>query len=375
MESDFENELVGLMAARLSPAIDVAQYSQLLERTGGSLEALLSSDKNELCQALICALQRRTLRREGLRLLETWHAAGIGVVGWNDPRFPESLKTIADPPFILFYRGNWRERICASRSISIVGARRAQRISCDSAAEFAFELASHGACIVSGLALGIDGAAHRGALESEIPLPTVAVLGNGLHSVYPRYHERLAQSILERGGLLLSQFEPEIHPYPSNFLNRNRIIAALSEGTLVIQASAKSGSLVTARNAIEFGKELFVVPGSHADPAYAGSNELLKHGAYLATGVQDIWDVLPALRCRDPRETNPHAPSSARLSDSATKLLKLVETQESIGVEELKVSSGESERFFEDLLQLELDGLIVRLPGNAVAIRRRAMRG
>src|SRR5262249_13565007 len=145
--------------------------------------------------------------------------------------------------------------------------------------------------------------------------------------------------------------EPSVRPYPSNFLNRNRIVAALSYGTLVVQASRRSGSLVTARYAVEFGKELFVLPGSHCDPRYEGSNELLKHGAFLTTGVQDVWDVLPALKRASPQTLN--EAECRRRSDSQLQLLKRLSDEGAVHFDALRAAEN-ANSLHEDLLALEL---------------------
>lgn len=360
-----EHEIVGLIAARLSPSMDVVKYAKLLEQVGTLGGALENALEDECFQQLKVALASSATVAAAQQSLKGWRRLGIGAVPLGDPRYPDQLLEIADPPRILFYRGDWEQHDLNAPALSIVGARRADPVGCDLAQHFGREISQYGGCVVSGLAIGIDGAAHRGTLTSTRSFSTIAVLGNGLETVYPRYHERLAFEILECGGLLISQFEPDQKPYPANFLNRNRIVAALSQGTLVIQASKQSGSLVTAKNAVEYGRELFVVPGSLHDSRFAGSNELLKHGAYLVTEVQDIWDVLPDLK--NISSTGTKAETTG-MSASQSEILRALQGIPSLHFDELRGMFLTSPSFFEDVLLLELEGRVVRLPGNMIAL-------
>ena len=163
------------------------------------------------------------------------------------------------------------------------------------AREFAKFLAESGAQIISGLALGIDAAAHVGALMSNQEGSTIAVLGNGLEIIYPATHMQLANKIIQAKGAILSQFMPGEGPMKHHFLMRNRVIAALADAIIVIQAPKKSGAISTVIHAIEFGKDVFVVPGSIKDPRYEGSNNLIKQGAGVITGPEDLFSLLPSV--------------------------------------------------------------------------------
>ena len=199
------------------------------------------------------------------------------------------LKAIADPPVLLYVRGN--AALLSSVSLAVVGTRRPTPYGIRAAMLFSQELSRYGFVIVSGLASGIDSAAHDGALRAEGT--TIAVLGHGLDRIYPRGNHGLAERILEAGGCLVSEYPPGVAPMPFHFPQRNRIISGLSLGTLVIEAAAKSGSLITAKTALEQGREVFAVPGGFDDPGHAGSHQLIQQGAKLVISPKDVLTELP----------------------------------------------------------------------------------
>ena len=212
----------------------------------------------------------------------------IHTISSDDIEYPHLLKETVGFPERLHYIGSLPEHneLC----ISIVGTRKATREGQALAYETAEELAKRGFTIVSGLALGIDGAAHEGALHAKGK--TIAVLANGLDSVYPKQHERLAELIVENGGCLISEYPDGTPSYPNQFLERNRIVSGLSIATVVIEAPERSGSLATARNAIEQGRDVFIFPGNVNQPNYRGSHRLIRDGARLVTGYMDILEDL-----------------------------------------------------------------------------------
>ena len=202
-------------------------------------------------------------------------------------QYPVALRMLPDAPPVLYSRGSWQA--LDKPAVTIVGARQ----STPEGEAFAFELAKEAAkrdwCVVSGLARGIDGAAHRGALASGKPSCTIAVLATGIDVVYPTRHTALADQIVEAGGLLLTEFEPGSKPLAHHFLQRNRIVAALGRATLVVQAARRSGSMMTARLALELGRDVLAVPGAPGDPLVAGPHELIRQGAGLIESAQDLW--------------------------------------------------------------------------------------
>ena len=212
------------------------------------------------------------------------------IITLNDPRYPELLKQIADPPSILFVQGD--ANLLSTWQIAIVGSRNPSASGRDSSYEFARYLAKGGITITSGLAMGIDAAAHRGALASQGK--TIAVIGTGLDRVYPAKHRDLAHDIAHNGAIV-SEFGLGTSPHADNFPRRNRIISGLSLGTLIVEAATRSGSLITARMALEQGREVFAMPGSIHNPLARGCHRLIRQGAKLVETATDILEELGAL--------------------------------------------------------------------------------
>jgi len=202
---------------------------------------------------------------------------------------PPLLRAIHDPPKRLYLRGNGAERLLAGPAVAVVGARACSPYGRQVARRLGRELAAAGVVVVSGLARGIDGEAHRGALESDGH--TVAVLGCGIDRDYPAAHAELARAIAER-SLLVSEYEPGVEPAPFRFPGRNRIIAGLCAATIVVEARERSGALITADFALEEGREVFAVPGEISSPLSDGTNSLLKLGAAPLTRASDVLDTL-----------------------------------------------------------------------------------
>jgi len=212
----------------------------------------------------------------------------VSKITQESPDYPGDLLDIPNPPQTLYYLGELPRR--GENMIAIVGTRKATREGRDTARSIARELAAKGIVVVSGLALGIDGAAHEGALKGSGK--TIAVLGNGLDEIYPRTHEWLGKEILKSGGGILSEYPEGTEALAHHFLERNRIVSGLSKAVVVIEAPMRSGSLVTAKCALEQGREVFVVPGPVGHPNYEGSHELIRNGARLVRNASDILEDL-----------------------------------------------------------------------------------
>ncbi len=210
----------------------------------------------------------------------------------QDPLYPTLLKQIPDPPCVLYVLGNANltATLLNDPQLGIVGSRNASVYGKEISTSFAKKLASNGLVITSGLASGVDGAAHRGALQADIG-STIAVAACGLDRVYPAEHRQLAEQISQR-GLLVSEFPIGTSPMPGHFPRRNRIISGLSLGTLIVEASLKSGSLITARLALEQGREVFAIPGSIHNPLSKGTHNLIRNGAKLVETVEDVLEEL-----------------------------------------------------------------------------------
>ena len=288
---------------------------------------------------------------------------GRAVLGLGDADYPAALLETPDPPCLLYAQG----RIDALRQLrlegclAVVGSRNPTPQGRLNAQAFARDLAAHGLTIVSGLALGIDGAAHEGALEgaNADTLATVAVVGTGLDRVYPKQHLALAHRIAER-GLILSEYPLGTPPLSAHFPRRNRILSGLSQGVLVVEAALESGSLITARLALEQGREVFAIPGSIHAPQSKGCHALIRQGAKLVEGAQH---VLEELRQSDPFAQVPLALGAPPSEAEPSPLLALL-GHDPVGLDALQARSGlETARLQAELLDLELAAEVQRLPG------------
>lgn len=269
-----------------------------------------------------------------------------------DARYPASLLQTADPPLLLYVQGRL-EALEHPRKLAIVGSRNPTPQGEQNARVFARSLAESGLCVVSGLALGVDGSAHAGALEGGGP--TLAVVGTGLDTVYPKRHEALARRIAETGALI-SEYPLGTPPLAANFPQRNRIIAGLGQGTLVVEAAVRSGSLITARLAGEQGREVFAIPGSIHAPQSRGCHALIRQGAKLVESAQDI---LEDLHLSEPRP----ADESTETATDADGLLSAMGF-DPVGLDALQARTGlDTATLQARLLELELAGQIGRLPG------------
>lgn len=239
--------------------------------------------------------------------------------------FPKILKEIPDPPRRLFVAGNQCED--NEIMIAIVGTRKASAHGIKIAETFARELSAMGFVVVSGLAMGIDTAAHRGALSSGSR--TVAILGNGLDKIYPAQNENLAQKIINQGGGIVSEYESNTPSYKHNFIQRNRIISGLSSAVVIIEAPLRSGALATASFAAAQGREVFVIPGPVSHPNYAGSHALLRDGARLVTSPQDIIEDLGLNNLFEPRTRKNEDLLTRQLNDEELLVLSKIKDHNS----------------------------------------------
>jgi len=290
--------------------------------------------------------------KTGKGIYQKVKAAGGNFLTLFDPLYPQNLREIPDPPLVLFYRGTIQED--DSRAIAIVGSRKATPYGREFAKKLAFQLAQSGLTIISGLARGIDTEAHRGALEAEGR--TIGVLGSGLDRIYPPENSELAERITKRGAIL-SEFLPGTPPEKWNFPQRNRIISGLALGVVVVEASEKSGALITASLALEQGRSVFAVPGMPGSWAARGTNKLIKEGAKLVEGPEDILEeILPQVPLLKREKEKPKDPLENLLLeflregpkhvDEISRFLKK-SPQETLGI----------------LLKMELEGLVKELPG------------
>lgn len=290
----------------------------------------------------------------------------------GDPRYPAGLLATEDPPLLLHVAGaaalfaDGAALFPAQRALAVVGSRHPSAQGLIDAQRLAHELCAAGLCIVSGMALGIDAAAHEGALQAAqdgraaaAGPATIAVWGTGLDQPYPRRHAALAQRIA-RAGLLVSEYPLGAPPLAAHFPQRNRIISGLAQGTLVVEAALASGSLITARLALEQGREVFAVPGSIHAPQSHGCHELLRQGAKLVETAKDVLEELQGL----PQAAAPAAAPAGRPATGIEKELLAALGFDPLGLDELVARTGWSAaRLQAALLELELAGCVARLPG------------
>ena len=307
------------------------------------LQALLSVTPDQ------AALVKAPLTLETRRVVD---AVRKSVVTELDDGYPALLREIIDPPLALHFRGDLS--LAARPAVAVVGSRRASPYAVNAAAALTRDLVGAGAVIVSGLARGVDAAAHESALDASGA--TIAILGTGIDVVYPRSNARLFRRIEER-GLILSEFAPGAPPLPEHFPVRNRIISGLSAGTVIVEATGRSGSLITARMAAEQGREVFAVPGSIFARGTEGTHRLIQYGAKLVHDANDIVEELPDLaRVAAKRAEQPEEP--------LREVLAAISREEGMHVDTLAARlSRATHAVSESLLQLELGGWIRALPG------------
>lgn len=300
-------------------------------------------------------------------------SAGVSIICRDDAEWPERLSEIYDPPLVLFVRGN--VSVLARPGLGVVGTRHptpygigmAERLSCD--------LSARGLIIISGMARGVDTAAHRGVIKAKAR--TVAVFGTGVDVIYPRENRKIADGILECNGALVSEFPLNTFAAPQNFPIRNRIISGLSLGVLVVEAGEYSGTRITARCALEQSRELFAVPGNVTSRNSWGPNTLIKQGAKLTATWEDVWEELPAEtklqlesewapQASDQKPSNSLFNNDEQLTPREKKILKVLRQDEMTHIDmiieklEPEVSSSE---IFAALFELELNGKIRQMPG------------
>jgi DNA processing protein len=361
-------ELGAWLRLTLTPGIGKESARRLLAAFG--LPGTIFQQDPSALRQLLSAAQTQALQEPPAGLAElldnTWGwlqeaPAQRAVVALGDAAYPASLLNIEDPPLLLYLAGRLDLPLNNNRNLAIVGSRNPTPQGALNARQFAQVLAESGLTIVSGLALGIDGAAHEGALTGHSGatdrLATVAVVGTGLDRVYPRAHHALAHRISEQ-GLLVSEYPLGTPPLAANFPRRNRLIAGLSNATLVVEAALQSGSLITARLAAEQGKEVFAIPGSIHATQSRGCHALIRQGAKLVESAQDVLEDLPGMGTIPP----PAATSSPQTEtdDALLQALGL----DPVSLDALQARTGlDIATLQARLMALELDGRVARLPG------------
>lgn len=366
-----DTETLHWLALVLTPGLGARKSVDLIEAYK-SVEALFRASSSELrgcglsgpaAQAIASGCAFDT----ALRLQERMKAEEIGLLTILDTIYPEPLRHIFDPPVCLFYRGT---TACLERTqVGIVGTRRPTVYGTTVAGRFGREFAEGGACVVSGMAKGVDTSAHKGALEGGGP--TIAVFGCGVDIIYPTENKKLAEQIAEN-GLLLSEFAPGSPAYPQNFPIRNRIVAGLCAGVVVVEGKEFSGSAITARLALDQGREVFAVPGPITSAMSFGPNTLIKQGAQPALSAEDVLLNLPLVARQGlaaGRQKTGAAQAPSPVAALAAQLLEIIPVESAIHLDAILdlLPDNSSSEIIAALFDLELQGLVRQLAGRTFA--------
>lgn len=346
---------------------------------------------NDWQQLRSSAGQKNPFVLSGWQKIQAWNQQqDCGILMPDDIDYPKSLAALRDAPIFLFYRGT--PKLLNEASIAIVGSRNPSHYGREQAFTIAQQLVTSDWHVISGLAIGIDGEAHKGALNHSTGIGkgrTIAVLGSGLEEIYPKRHQDLADYIVASGGILLSEHLPDVKALAQNFPRRNRIVSGISLGTLVIEAAYKSGSLITARLAAEQGREVFALPGAITNPLSRGCHQLIKEGANLIESAADIVELLnsdlaietrageaenqsdlfgtsavssAALKSAEPRSRGPQLEG---ITQTIYQALDVVPTSIDSLVNRTGLSVSE---IAQQLILMELKGQIVQTPGGYVRL-------
>jgi DNA processing protein len=357
------------LALTLTPGI-AARLSARLLREYGSPEGVFRAPLTgiEACNVPAPAAQaifKKQLFWRAEKEVDALRKVGGRLVNWREPEYPQALLQIYDPPVMLYVRGD--AQILNSPSLSIVGTRRPTVYGTQMAERMGRDLAARGLTIVSGLARGIDAIAHQGA--TAVGGRAIGVLGTGIDVCYPKENKKLYEKVLERGAIV-SEFPTGSHPAPENFPVRNRIIAGMPLGVVIVEGKQYSGSLITARLAMEFGREVFGVPGNATQAVSFAPNLLIKQGAKLVTNAEDVIEELPTpvraalVKAEAVEAEQRNLLLVDGLSDVQRKLYGLLSAEESRHIDDLVDTSGlNSSEVLATLFDLEMKGIVRQLPG------------
>lgn len=361
--------LASWLQLSLTPGLGAATIRSLLKQFGLP-QAMLARRDAELARhvghAALEAMRSARVAEAVERAVRWAGTPGHHVITLADDTYPRGLLEITDPPPVIYAQG--RAELLQQPALAIVGSRNASAQGARNAEQFALALGDAGLTIVSGLALGIDAAAHRGGLASRGS--TIAVLGTGIDVVYPARNAELAAQIAQR-GLLLSEFPLGTAAIAHNFPRRNRLISGLARGCLVVEAAVESGSLITARCAADQGREVFAIPGSIHSPLSKGCHVLIKSGAKLVESAEDVLAELAGFRASGSANT-----AAATMKTEPDTGVLAVMGHDPVDVDSLCARAGMSaEQVASELLRLELDGRVTALPGGLYQRLEKAQRG
>src|SRR6266849_3018715 len=358
------------LALALTPGLASRLSARLLREFGSPEEVFRAPlPRLEACNlpgpVAQAVFKNQSFKRAEKELALTRRIDRCRLLNWTDPEYPQTLLQIYDPPVMLYVRGD--AEVLNLPSISIVGTRRPTLYGTQMAERLGRELAARGLVVVSGMARGIDAIGHQGALA--VNGRAIGVLGTGIDVCYPKENRKLYEKVLERGAII-SEFPLGTHPAPENFPVRNRIVAGMPLGVVVVEGAQYSGSLITSRLAMEFSREVYGVPGNATQPTSFAPNQLIKQGAKLVTSWEDVVEELPTdIRA----ELFPVEPTTAEqratlfaeaLSPTERKLYDLLSTDAARHVDELvEESELNSSEVLAALFELEMKGIVRQMPG------------
>lgn len=358
------------LALALTPGL-ASRLSARLLRKFGSPDGVFRASLPQLeschlpAQVAQSVVKKEAFKRAAKELDGVRKIAGCSLLNWTEPEYPQTLLQIYDPPVLLYVRGD--PQVLNLPSLGIVGTRRPTLYGTQMAQRLGRDLAARGLVIVSGMARGIDAIGHQGAMDANGR--AIGVLGTGIDVCYPKENKKLYEKVLER-GTIISEFPLHTHPAPENFPVRNRIVAGMPLGVVVIEGAQYSGSLITARLAMEFGREVFGVPGNVTQPVSFAPNQLIKQGAKLVTCAEDVIEELPTpvraalLQAEQPEAEQRNLIAAASLDGSQKKLYELLNAEEPMPIDDLVERSGlNSSDVLATLFDLEMKGIIRQLPG------------
>ncbi|OGQ18630.1 MAG: DNA protecting protein DprA [Deltaproteobacteria bacterium RIFCSPHIGHO2_02_FULL_40_11] len=324
------------------------------------IEKIKSDISGDWKETFECLNQKRDipfLEQDILGEIEMAHSQGVKLLSFWDEAYPKLLKEIPDAPLLLYVKGHLPK---TQLYLAVVGARRATAYGLDVTKMLCSKLATHDVCVVSGMALGIDGMAHRSTLEAGGW--TIGVLGCGFGHIYPPGHRKLYEDVT-RNGALISEFPWQTAPHAQNFPRRNRIISGLSKGVIVVEATFKSGSRITAKYALDQGRDVFCVPGRIDTPQAEGTHDLIQNGAKLISKVQDVLDEYPDFKLKDPLTHRSNFVQS--LTVEQKKIIHTLDRPKDFN-EILDETSFQPDHLTELLMTSELQGVIAQNKGQYV---------
>src|SRR5712692_4134121 len=358
------------LALALTPGL-ASRLSARLLREFGSPDAIFRARLMELegcnlpAPVAQAVFKKEAFKRAEKELTATRNIDRCQLINWTEPEYPQTLLQIYDPPVLLYVRGD--PQVLNLPSIAIVGTRRPTLYGTQMAERLGRDLAVRGLVIVSGMARGIDAIGHQGAMAANGR--AVGVLGTGIDVCYPKENKKLYEKVLERGAII-SEFPLKTHPAPENFPVRNRVVAGMPLGVVVVEGAQYSGSLITARLAMEFGREVFGVPGNVTQPASFAPNLLIKQGAKLVAGAEDVIEELPTpvraalVQAEQPEAEQRNLMVAASLNSLEKKVFELLSAEEPRHIDDIVESSGlNSSQVLATLFDLEMKGIVRQSPG------------